>query len=395
MAIYHNSISNVSRANGSCSTATLSYITGEKVKDERLGEMFYGFGRQERIEATGTLLPEGAPTEWQDPKKLFNAIEEYEKSANARTAKKIEVALPRELTREQHIEIVESYIKQNLNDKGYGATYAIHSDPEENNPHAHILVPNRQINKDTHDFEKTKTRKEYALDDKGERIPVLDPETGEQKLDSRNRKQWKRVTVEQNPLDKKEYLEQLRSEWAKECNKYLVPEKQIDHRSNAERGIEAEPTIHEGYAAREIVQRGGISERVQLNEEIKERNSLLIKVKEMLASIADKLKELTTQKGDRQNERIRELMERRANSGRVRQATDGLRTSSRNDTRPRTDNITARAESAFAERKNRDAERERQRIAERERAEAEARKAEERARERASRAKSRGFDFER
>ena len=37
MAIYSCNISNVSRAKGSSSCATLSYISGEKVRDERLG----------------------------------------------------------------------------------------------------------------------------------------------------------------------------------------------------------------------------------------------------------------------------------------------------------------------------------------------------------------------
>lgn len=38
MAIYSCNISNVSRAKGSSSCATLSYISGEKVRDERLGK---------------------------------------------------------------------------------------------------------------------------------------------------------------------------------------------------------------------------------------------------------------------------------------------------------------------------------------------------------------------
>ena len=40
MAIYSCNISNVSRAKGSSSCATLSYISGEKVRDERLGKSF-------------------------------------------------------------------------------------------------------------------------------------------------------------------------------------------------------------------------------------------------------------------------------------------------------------------------------------------------------------------
>ena len=95
MAIYSCNISNVSRAKGSSSCATLSYISGEKVRDERLGKTFR-YGREERVILTETLLPEGAPVEFQNPAVLFNAIENYETAENARTAKKIMVALPKE-----------------------------------------------------------------------------------------------------------------------------------------------------------------------------------------------------------------------------------------------------------------------------------------------------------
>lgn len=91
---------------------------------------------------------------------------------------------------------------------------------------------------------------EYALDENGQRVPIIDKETGQQKVDSRNRKQWKRISAEVNPLDKKETLQGLREQWAVECNKYLPKAQQIDHRSYAEQGIDKAPTIHEGYSAR-------------------------------------------------------------------------------------------------------------------------------------------------
>ena len=70
MAIYHLSVSNVSRASGSKATATLSYISGRRVHDERRGET-YDYGRKERVLRVGTLLPEGAPAEYADPAVLF------------------------------------------------------------------------------------------------------------------------------------------------------------------------------------------------------------------------------------------------------------------------------------------------------------------------------------
>lgn len=289
MAIYSCNISNVSRAKGSSACATLSYITAEKVKDERLGKSF-SYGREERVVATETLLPDGAPERYKDSKILFNEIEKYEKADNARTAKKIMVALPREFDLEKQQQVIERFIKNELNEKGYAATYAIHHDAEDNNPHAHILVANRQIDRDGEWSAKRKM--EYALDEKGERIPVIDKETGEQKVDKRNRKQWKRISVEQNPLDKKEMLQSLREAWARECNRELDLEHQIDHRSFADQGRDEEPTIHEGYEARAIEAKGGTSERCEYNREVKENNGLLEQIRQALREILAELARL-------------------------------------------------------------------------------------------------------
>lgn len=264
MSIYSCHISNVSRAKGSSACATLSYISAEKVTEERTGKT-YQYGRGERVLEVGTILPEGAPEEYQDAKNLFDAIESYETADNARTAKKIMVALPREFDRETQKEVIEQYIKENITSEGYACTYAIHTDADGHNPHAHILIANRQI--DGNGKWSVKSRKEYALDENGERIPQLDAE-GNQKLGKRNEKLWKRVSVRVNPLDKREKLEQLREQWAVKCNEHLASDRQIDHRSHVARGIEEAPTIHEGYAARRLEEKGGTSERCQQNREI-------------------------------------------------------------------------------------------------------------------------------
>lgn len=386
MSIYSCHISNVSRAKGSSSCATLSYISAEKVREDRTGEL-YQYGRSERVMEVQTILPENAPREYQDPKKLFNAIENYETASNARTAKKIMVALPREFDFEKQKEVLENYIKENITAQGYACTYAIHTDQENQNPHAHILIANRQIN-DKGEWS-TKSRKEYALDEKGERIPQLD-ENGEQKLGKRNEKLWKRVSVQVNPLDKKETLENLREGWAVECNKHLAQEQQIDHRSLAEQGKEEEPTIHEGYVARKIEKQGGVSEICEQNRQITQRNNLLKQIQAELKNIKEKLSAFVQEKGASVNDRIGELLKRRNAVKSGRGIADGERTVPSTD-RAVTDTDTAklireaRAEIADsrttekdsgAERANRNAERERQRAAEkqaaleRERAEA-------------------------
>ena len=292
MAIYHLSVSNVSRASGSKATATLSYISGRRVHDERRGET-YDYGRNERVLRVGTLLPEGAPAEYADPAVLFNAVELHETGRTARPAKKIVVALPREFTPRQRVQALEEYIRENLNADGYAATYAIHDDGRGNNPHAHILVANRRIDPKTGRWA-AKSRSEFALDANGRRIPVIDPDTGRQKIGARNRKVWKRVNVSNNPLDSKEFLERLRREWADSCNALLPGYAVIDHRSFKARGIERIPTIHEGYASREMEKRGGRGDLCEENRRIQALNRLLDALRAMIGRLSDQAQGILT-----------------------------------------------------------------------------------------------------
>ena len=275
MSIYHMSMSNVSRAHGSSSCATLSYISGQAVREDRTGQT-YQYGRAERVVCTGTMIPDFAPAAFSDPAQLFNSIERFEQAENARTAKKICVALPREFDLQTSRQVIEDYIQRNFVAKGYCATYAIHYDKDGNNPHAHILIPNRQIARDG--SWNAKRKMTYALDEKGNRVPLIDPKTGQQKVDSRGRKAWKRINAVANPLDDRQTLKQLRASWAEVCNERLQPADHIDARSYADQGKEQIPTVHEGYAARAMAERGEVSERVELNKQIREANAELMRI---------------------------------------------------------------------------------------------------------------------
>ncbi len=287
MAIYSFNVSNVSRKTGASSCATLAYITGNIVTDERTGKT-YKYGHQDRIVAIGTFLPEAANEKYRNPARMMNEIERVEKNENARPAKKIIVALPRELTSGEREDVLIDFVENEILTKNYGCVVAIHDDPEDKNPHAHILIPNRQFSK-SGDFENIKRKMEYALDENGNRIPLLD-ENGNQKLGARNRKQWKRVCVDQNPLDKKEVLEAFREGWERSCNKYLDQSHQIDHRSYKDRNMIL-PTIHEGYAAREIEKKGDISNRCEYNRAVKRDRARLFEDKKEIQNIKRELSE--------------------------------------------------------------------------------------------------------
>ena len=426
MAIYHCSISNVSRAKGSTSCATLAYISGEGIHDSRTG-IKYSYSRRERVLEVGTILPTSAPSGYADAETLWNAVENYETADNARTAKKIQVALPRELELSEQKTVVEEYIRQNLAQEGYCATYAIHDGGTRGNPHAHILVSNRTI--DRKGSWGVKRKMAYALDERGNRIPLLN-EDGTQRTDGNGRRQWKRVTVEQNKLDSKDFLLRLRKAWADVVNRYLSPYEQIDHRSNVARGIVDTPTIHEGYSARAIEERGGIAERCEINrairrenanrrqaqEEISERQANVDRMKEeereddRIENELAQARELDQERGERINEQLQRLLQRRANAVAADRLADGEREPTGEDTADRTSDsndktareIADRAiriqqvldrrerEAAEALRKREEAERRKQQL-EAERKRAEERAAAERARERRTHEADRGF----
>ena len=105
-------------------------------------------------------------------------------------------------------------------------------------------------------------------------------------------KQYKSHKEDYNDWNSKERVEEWRSAWADCCNARLSEQERIDHRSYERQGIDQIPTIHEGYAARKIAAAGGTSERIEINNEIRERNSLMRKLAEQLKQIASKIKML-------------------------------------------------------------------------------------------------------
>ena len=139
-----------------------------------------------------------------------------------------------------------------------------------------------------------KSRSEFALEANGRRIPVIGPRHRTQKIGARNRKVWKRVNVSNNPLDSKEFLERLRREWADSCNALLPGYAVIDHRSFKARGIERIPTIHEGYASREMEKRGGRGDLCEENRRIQALNRLLDALRAMIGRLSDQAQGILT-----------------------------------------------------------------------------------------------------
>ena len=183
-------------------------------------------------------------------------------------------------------EVVRDYVQRNFVDKGMCADWAIHdseNDKGQRNLHIHVLLTMRPL---TENGEwGAKQKKIYDLDENGERIPVIDKKTGQQKVDKRNRKQWKCHTADSTDWNSKENAKMWRKDLAdtiNATNEQLGIALHWEHRSFKEQGIDREPTIHIGAVANALERKGIQTERGNINREIIKNNMLLEQAKEML-----------------------------------------------------------------------------------------------------------------
>lgn len=234
MAIYHCSVSRISRGQGRSAIGASAYRSGDRLRNERDG-LIHDYSRKTGIVYTKIITPDNSPEWSKNRNELWNEVERIEKRKDANTAREINIALPNELTREQQINLVQDYAKEAFISKRMVADIAIH-DKNDGNPHAHIMITTREIN------EKGFSNKKI---------------TG---------------------LDKSENVDIWRKQWSEIANKHLERaghEIKIDHRSFADQGIEQIPTIHLGPIATAIEKRNRISERGEINREIKRQNEKL------------------------------------------------------------------------------------------------------------------------
>lgn len=231
-------------------------------------------------------LPQNAPKEYADRATLWNAVELSEKGQKSQLARMLKASLPNEWSYELAEEVVRDYVQRNFVDKGMCVDWAIHdseNDKGQRNLHIHVLLTMRPL---TENGEwGAKTKKIYVLDENGERIPLIDKKTGQQKVDKRNRKQWKCQTVESTDWNSRENAMMWRRDLAdtiNATNEQLGIAVHWEHRSFKEQGIDKEPTIHIGAVANALERKGIQTERGNINREIIRGNVLLEQAKEML-----------------------------------------------------------------------------------------------------------------
>ena len=297
---FHFSVNIISRGKGKSAVASAAYISGEKIKNEWDG-VTHDYTKKQGVISKEIFLPDHAPEEYKDRKTLWNSVELFEKNSNAQLARNFIISLPKELSIEENEKMIEGYIQTNFVKDGMIVDLAIHDESREGNQniHAHIMTIVRPINEDGTWGQKSK--KEYILDEKGEKI-----------LNKNGKPKTRKVEL--TSWNDKGNVEKWRENFSDLCNKYLAKnkiEKRVDHRSFKRQGIKQIPTIHLGASASAMERKGIRTEKGDINREIKKQNELLKnigneikKITSWLAGFKDKLKESYKEYKDQSKKQI-------------------------------------------------------------------------------------------
>lgn len=310
MAIFHMKIKIINRRSGRSAVASAAYRSGEKLVNDYDG-LEHDYTRKNWIEHKEIILPESAPKEYKDRSSLWNAVEKIEKSSVSRLSREFEIALPKEMTLEQQIEVAKKFVEDNIISLNLCADICIHNPPVMNdrhqpidefgnptkdvnkmifrNPHAHIMTTLRPLDEVGRwqkkseveyickygDEEKKLTANELKLDENKiwqkqykyindkEKMWLTKDEGEALGLKRVNRTPRTTVGGRLNPhveyINDKARVFEWRENWEKIVNekfKDLKSDTRIDHRSYKDQGKEdILPTQHMGPSATNMERR--------------------------------------------------------------------------------------------------------------------------------------------
>lgn len=242
MAIYHLSCDIIGRSDGRSAVAAAAYRSSEKIQAEVTGETF-DYRRKTKPLYKTMFLPENAPDFTKNRSVFWNEVEKKENRCNSQFCRSFDIALPKELSLNDNIELLKKWTNVNYVSRGLVADICIHPEHKDrktgkgnDNIHAHILVSVRGVN--SLGWEKNKDRES----------------------------------------NDKNFLRKVRKSWADICNQKfeeLGMEERIDHRTLEEQGIDREPQQHMGVVATAMQRKGKQTRRKKYKSE-QEENQIII-----------------------------------------------------------------------------------------------------------------------
>ena len=258
MAIYHLHLSNGSKSKGASAQIRHDYVMREGDYTSREEELVF--------------KEDGNLPDWAASARDFWTTADAQERANSRVYREFEMALPRELNKEQQIELAREFARDFTAHYKLAYSMAIHSD-KGHNPHIHLMYSER-VNDGV----------ERARELHFKRADTAQP--------------WKGGAAKASEMRGKLWLTDVRQQWEISANVALEraqrPER-IDARSYAEQGIERTPQVHLGVQACAMARRGIDTERMAWHREI-----------EQLRRMEHELAKLEAMRTRLQQDRIRE-----------------------------------------------------------------------------------------
>jgi ATP-dependent exoDNAse (exonuclease V) alpha subunit len=150
VAIFRLQINSISRGAGRRATAAAAYRAGERIRDERSGDL-HNYSSRKDVLHKEIFLPShltGQNVHWaRDRSALWNAAEQAESRRTARVAREFQVTLPAELSPEQRLRLARGFSQEVANRYKIAVDLAVHEpraggDPR--NYHAHLLATTRE-----------------------------------------------------------------------------------------------------------------------------------------------------------------------------------------------------------------------------------------------------------
>lgn len=250
MAIGFHQMSYVSRSTGRSAVQAFAYISATTQFDSRRGLTTNYQNKADCVSTYAIVAPDHAPI-WAKSVDVWDRLEQFVDSTiedryllpetishfknTARVAQTHVFALPIELNEEDWNSILKELISEQFTARDLVVGYAIHND--DGNPHAHLMTSLHRINE--HDF----------------------------------------VSIKERELYQNSFRKDVFAGFADLCNARLIERgfnSQIDPRSYAERGLDLEPFVHEGWHARALAEKGEVSRLVLENEQIRLENAVKI-----------------------------------------------------------------------------------------------------------------------
>ncbi|MGR9174356.1 Ti-type conjugative transfer relaxase TraA [Rhizobium leguminosarum] len=230
----------ISRGAGRNIVSAAAYRHRTRMMDEQAGTSFSYRGGASELVHEELALPDQTPAWLRSAvegrsvagasEALWNAVEAFEKQANARLARELIIALPEELTRAENIALVREFVRDNFTSEGMVADWVYHD--KDGNPHIHLLTTVRPLTE-----EGFGPKNAPVLGDNGEplRFVTVRRPTG-------------RIVYKSWGGDK-ETLQAWKIAWAETASRHLAlagHEIRLDGRSYAEQGLDGIAQKHLG-----------------------------------------------------------------------------------------------------------------------------------------------------